>query len=291
MNTGRIVLDSTESMRESSLVSSLPTITPIMSQCTFTVDGKVIHMKPGSCEEAQDALRRADNDWSTNIFDEKPSGDITISDDPKKDTYVKDNEPVNNRGASNQPEEGHDEPPAPKAVGNKKEDPDSYMTKNVAACLPGLSVSQYACKLTDRAQDGGEATAATKGKEKEDAAAIDRMFQRANAPANHLLGPVDKPRTEAKVIAATQTSAQKGATKHRGVGGRSSNRKPPRQSSRVTPKEENTYVNAFLSQDIMEAEVTAAMERKEKEEQRRKHSGLATPPLAIRARQLIPGQQ
>ncbi|RPB21756.1 hypothetical protein L211DRAFT_869773 [Terfezia boudieri ATCC MYA-4762] len=276
MNTGRIVPDGTESTRESSPVSSSPTITPIMSQCTFTADGRIIRMKPGSCEEAQDALRRADNDRSTNIFDEKPSGDITISDDPKKDTYVKDNEPFNNRGASNQPEDGQEEPPASKAVGNKKEDPDSHMTNNVAACLPGLSVSQYAGQLTDRAQDVGEATAATKGKgkEKEDAAAVDRMFQRANAPENRLLGPGDKPR--AKVIAATQTSAQKGATKHRGVGGRNSNRKPP-------PEEEDTRVNAFLSQDIVEAEVTAAMEKKEKEGQRRKHSGPVTPP------QITPG--
>ncbi|RPB20006.1 hypothetical protein L211DRAFT_852716 [Terfezia boudieri ATCC MYA-4762] len=154
MNMQRIVLDSTESTRESSPVSSSPTITPdstkstslsliipeTILQCTFTTEGKIICMNQSSSEEAQDALRRADNDQNINIFDEKPSGETTISDNPKKDTYIKSNEPVNNRGAFNQPPENkaEDELPASKALGNKKQDRDSYMTNNADACQPGL---------------------------------------------------------------------------------------------------------------------------------------------------------
>ncbi|RPB23613.1 hypothetical protein L211DRAFT_849605 [Terfezia boudieri ATCC MYA-4762] len=251
---GKIILNSTKSTRESSPVPLLPTIImipiggilalpKIMSYCTFTADGKIRSMNPCSNEEAN-------NDRSINIFDR-------ISDDPKKDTYIKGCKPVHNRGASNQLEDGYlapkneveDEPPAPKAVSDKKEDQDRHMTNNAVTCLPGLKIME------------AEVTATMKEKEKEDAIAIDKMFQRANTPANRLLGPEDH------VIAAIQ----KGVIKHMGAyRGRAPRRQTTLPYMRY-PRQTIPTPNA-----LPKAEVAAAMKGKEKEARAQKGASKCT---------------
>ncbi|RPB23592.1 hypothetical protein L211DRAFT_849583 [Terfezia boudieri ATCC MYA-4762] len=138
---GTVIPDSTESTRESSpaqsptpfpfhqLTGPGPITTPIgglpaqrlveatsqpppaMSECFYTTPtGERHHMTIGPMEEAAEILARADKagkaekeagggNQSINICDTP----LTISDDPEKDSCIKDNEAVNNRETSNRP--------------------------------------------------------------------------------------------------------------------------------------------------------------------------------------------
>ncbi|RPB23530.1 hypothetical protein L211DRAFT_849792 [Terfezia boudieri ATCC MYA-4762] len=62
----------------------------------------------------------------------------TSSEPSPASSPVKSNKPVNSRGVSNQPEDEHGEPPAPKAL---KKDLGTQMANNKQACQPGMNAS------------------------------------------------------------------------------------------------------------------------------------------------------
>ncbi|RPB28774.1 hypothetical protein L211DRAFT_844854 [Terfezia boudieri ATCC MYA-4762] len=221
---------------------------------------------------------------------------IGISEKPSRDSYVEGNSPICNLGGSGTPlkhsPHGNTSTPSMEVIepdielevstksDTKPEpirDPDTYMINNADDCQRGLNASQYA-----------------DANPKADVAEMSVVARVVEAAKNKL----DQPRTRnGRSNRKSQRNRQRTPAF---VGGFS---RKFQESSRLMPEEEDTRGNAFLSQDIVEAEVAAAMEKKEKEDQMSaqgdksspKHLGSAThrqtTPPAIGARQSTPGQQ
>ncbi|RPB21197.1 hypothetical protein L211DRAFT_851705 [Terfezia boudieri ATCC MYA-4762] len=254
--------------------------------------GEVRHMTTGTAEEVAEILARS--------FYTSPTGEPTLTTDPittpigdrgeprvepvigiskkpSRDSYVEGNSLIYNLGASGVPlkcsQHGDTSTPSTEVikldleVATKSDtrpepirDPDTYMINNAADCQQGLNVSKY----TDANPGAGVAEMSVMARVVE--AAKNKLHQPKTRRWN-------RPRPSALDVGGFNGKFQ--------------------EASRLTPEEEDTGVNAFLSQDIVEAEVTAAMEKKEKEEQTRRHPETATPltshrqatPPAIGARQ------
>ncbi|RPB23593.1 hypothetical protein L211DRAFT_849584 [Terfezia boudieri ATCC MYA-4762] len=229
---------------------------------------------------------------------------VGISEKPSRDSYVEGNLPICNLGASGTPlkhsPHGDTSTPSTEVVQSDTSsktdsehirDPDSHMSNSVAACYQGMSASQHVTGSTPRKLLTQEEIKAEirhyeaetevmvrradanpllkRKKEANELGVVARVVKAvANDPSMRLnrKGQRNRQRTPVQVGKFTRKFQE------------SSRRKTPeeeeeedtcaRQTTPVktykTPEEEGTCINAFLGQDIVEAEVTAAMEKKER---------------------------
>ncbi|RPB19926.1 hypothetical protein L211DRAFT_895636 [Terfezia boudieri ATCC MYA-4762] len=272
-----VIPDSTENMRESSPALNPKTIIPDSTEST-----RESSPAPSPTPFTFPSRHQSADPITTPIGGATPVNEpeIGISEKPSRDSYVEGNSPICNLGASGAPlkysPHGDSSTPSTGASKTKPEpirDSDAHMSNNADACQHGLSASQHVAEKSSRKPPTQEET---KAEIRRYEAETEAMIRKADA------NPLLKKKTDVAELSAIARVVE--ATKNKPSIKRS-NRKTQRNLQRTpalvggfngkfqessrhkTPEEEDTRINTFLAQDVVEAEVTAAMEKKEKEEQ------------------------
>ncbi|RPB19992.1 hypothetical protein L211DRAFT_852698 [Terfezia boudieri ATCC MYA-4762] len=199
---------------------------------------------------------------------------IRISEKPSRDSYVEDNLPICNLGASGVPRQV--EPGTP-PLASKSEPADAQMANNDPASGEGQS---HRTGEEIKTEAIGSSTPLLAPTQKETKAEIQRYEAETEAMIwkadTNLLLKTKTDIAELSVIARLVEAVKNkpSATRRSGKIQRNIQRTPvlvgelngkfQELSRHKTPEKEDTYINPFLAQDIVEAEVTAAIERKEK---------------------------